>query len=163
MSIRDKLNNSPAAATIGAIVLLVLCLGLVIYMFGGGAATDVERTYYLDTNTGEIFTSEDSQKPTEAPSGPNDEGAPAGYRANIYGCNSCGDLQNKTLEEIQQMDNVRVEYLSWDRDNVQGIHTAEPALQPDWVPPGPSAQKVTQVELQCDSPRDVVPCVPNMN
>ncbi|MEM6332802.1 MAG: hypothetical protein AAF823_05620 [Planctomycetota bacterium] len=99
MSVRSFLNNNPAVMTIGAIVVLLVCLAVIYNNLGGGgarAARDIDF-YYYDEGTGEVFTASGREiPPIDAPSGPR-----AGARAVIYGCGSC-DPSTWTIAYIEK-------------------------------------------------------------
>lgn len=91
MSLRSYMNNNPAIVTVAAIVVLLICLGLIYRsLAGGGGTAQTIDVWYYDLNTGDLFVeSSDSQPPIEAPSGPF-EGHPAGVRAYVFACEESG-------------------------------------------------------------------------
>jgi hypothetical protein len=102
MAIRDTLNNNPAITTVGAVVVLVICLGLVVLQLTGGGSAGGGSDYYYDLNTGKIFVAEAAQAPIKAPSGPTDNGNPAGVRAIIYACGECGSYDGMDQQQIAE-------------------------------------------------------------
>ncbi|NBC11175.1 MAG: hypothetical protein GVY24_05485 [Planctomycetes bacterium] len=103
MSIRETMNNNPAMVTIGAVVVLVLCLGAIMCQVrepSGGQGGAVQL-YFLDEGTGMLFTAESKQQPPiVAPS--DTGGSTSGVRAHVLSCGDCpGNLDGLTREEVQ--------------------------------------------------------------
>jgi hypothetical protein len=77
--------------TIGSIILAIVLIVAAIYIytnFGGqeNRPGDNRLGYYFDTNTKELFVRDGTLRPPiEAPSGPDENGNPAGVRAYVYG------------------------------------------------------------------------------
>jgi len=98
MNIREYMNNNPAVVTIGAVVILVICLGLIIKTLfkGSGGRTGPVDVYYYDLNTGELFTAgSDKFPPIQSPT---DEGDKlSGVRAMVF---SCGDCDKKSTHFV---------------------------------------------------------------
>lgn len=104
MKVRDWMNNNSALVTIAAVVLLVISLGVIIMQTKGPGQIGPVELYFYDLNTGELFVAmSDQNPPITAPSGPygDENGPPAGVRAHVYACGECGDLEGKTVEEIE--------------------------------------------------------------
>ncbi len=102
MSIRSYLNNNPAIVTIAAIVLLLVCLG-VIYrtLSGGGGGPRIVDIYFYDLGSGEVFIGpSDSLPPIDAPSGPYN-GKPAGVRAYVFSCTDCSDENSRFVGYLE--------------------------------------------------------------
>lgn len=102
MNIREMMNNNPAVVTIGAVVVLVLCLGAIMCQLRGPSRPSGPiDLYFFDTNAGTLFTaSSDQYPPIPAPS---DTGTgTSGVRAHVFGCGGCpGDLDGMTPGEVE--------------------------------------------------------------
>ncbi|QQE12287.1 hypothetical protein JD969_02090 [Planctomycetota bacterium] len=89
MSLREKIEQNPTAAAIGAVVVLVIAIAVIALqsgLLGGSRGTGVREAYFLDTGTKQIFRGGISeQAPIKAPSGKE------GVRAFIYTCGECAD------------------------------------------------------------------------
>jgi len=103
MNIRETMNNNPAIVTIGAVVVLVLCLLAITCQLGGpgGGQGGTVDLYFLDENSGVLFSADSNQQPPIA--APSDTGGGAsGVRAHVFGCGDCpGNLSGMTAEEVQ--------------------------------------------------------------
>ncbi len=107
MSVREWLNQNPSVTTIGAIVLLGLCLWFIIHQLSTGPGSELNpRAYYYDLNTGELFVDDSSKfPPIEAPSGPDPDGQPAGVRAIVFSCSSCDDEDSLWVGYLEKFAN----------------------------------------------------------
>src|SRR5688572_11816004 len=106
MKARDWMNNNSALVTIAAVVLLVISLGVIIMQTKPRGSVGPVELYYYDLNTGKLFVAmSDQNPPIDAPSGGfrGPDGPPAGVRAHVFGCGNCGNLEGKTVEEIEAM------------------------------------------------------------
>jgi hypothetical protein len=166
MSIRNWLNQNPAVSTGIAGVVLVLCLGLVYMQLGGGGGRP-DQSYYVDLNTNEIFTGEfqgREPEPIEAPSGPTDDGQPAGVTAYIHACGSCGDYTGKTVEEVNNMEDSEVTYLMRFVASEPGARPQVQMRQPnsdEWLGlAAASAQRLPQPNLECGENKEALNCNP---
>ena len=105
MKARDWINNNSAVVTVGAVVVLVLALGFIIYQNSGSMTPRVVDMYYYDMNTGEIFLGQSDQvPPIDAPSGLAD-GQPAGLRAYVFSCGECpssDQIVGSTASSLEQ-------------------------------------------------------------
>jgi hypothetical protein len=103
MGLRAKLNDNPVVSVVAATALLLVCISVVLLQFGEEGASFKER-YFYDVNTGKIFI-DSGRAPIKAPSGPTDDGEPAGMRATIYACGECrGSYAGMTRQAIEQAD-----------------------------------------------------------
>lgn len=105
MSVREFLNNNSAVATIVAVVLLVLALGIIVWQNKGPTTRDY-RSFYYDLNTKEIFV-DDGTKTTPFDNGNgtfefHDGPQGSAVRAYVF---TCGDPEaineGMTLAEIE--------------------------------------------------------------
>ena len=103
MNVREWMNNNSALVTIIAVVVLVICLGLIFLQMGGPGRARITEQYYYDLNTGKLFAAEaTATPPIDAPSGPFND-APGGVKAYVYACESCpGGLTGMTAEQVRQ-------------------------------------------------------------
>src|SRR5690606_5765079 len=86
MNVREWMNNNSALVTIGAVVLLVIALGIILLQTGDGITSGPIMMYYYDLNEGRLIqVMSDQPAPVETASGPHD-GMPAGVRAHVYTC-----------------------------------------------------------------------------
>lgn len=99
MKIREWMNNNPAIMTIGAVVLLIICLGVIVNQLRGpGTRARTIDVYYYDLNTGELFVTESDQIPPID----TDSGAEAGVLAYVYSCTDCSDESSRKIGFLQK-------------------------------------------------------------
>jgi hypothetical protein len=108
VNIREYLNNNSAVATIVAVVVLVLALGIIVWTSRGPSTGPIE-TYYFDMNTQRLVTATGEPTPFDTGSGDFNypaEGAgmhPAGVNAQIFSCTeSCDNVEaGMTADEVK--------------------------------------------------------------
>lgn len=105
MNVREFLNNNSAVATIVAVVLLVIALGIIVWQNKGPSAGQYESFYY-DLNTQEIFVDDATlSAPFDRGTGTYEyfDGAKgSAVRAIIFTCNDPADIKaGMTLAEIE--------------------------------------------------------------
>ncbi len=113
MNIREFMNNNPAVVTIGAVVILVICLGAILFQLrpNTGARGPVD-VFYFDLNTNQLFSASAASQfpPIQSPT---DTGsALSGVRAMVFSCTDCkkkdthfiGYLERYTLEAKQKLE-----------------------------------------------------------
>jgi hypothetical protein len=175
MGVRDTLNNNPAITTVGAVVIMVICLGLIVWQLTGSEGGGPTAVYWYDMNTGQIFVDEPQQSPIQTASGPTDDGEPAGVRATIFACGSCADYEGMTPDEVQQSGG-KVAYLlrmppqpknqQQDQENpMAGMMGRMPKVslpgKIQWVSQhSQSAQRIFQNMPQCSGDQDPEHCRP---
>ena len=104
MSLRDKLNNNPAAVTTGAVVLLLIAVSILVYVLffkGGGRGTGTEQVIYYDVknNTIKLVDRPGADPYPDSPL----EGSPDVYMATIFACGECGEITDgMTAEQLKQ-------------------------------------------------------------
>jgi len=171
--LRQLIMNNPAAATFASLLVLVGCFALINWQSREGPQPNVEQGYFLDSNTNRLFVGRGTSEAIEAPSGPTDNGEPAGFRAEIYGCGSCGDLEGKSLKQIQQMEGVTLAYLKrWGGGPAGTQPTDVPSTEKQFHFSKPSsiewlgskssnrAPAFMKARPDCGNPRELVPCFP---
>ncbi len=85
MEIREWLNANPSIAGGGAAVVLILgIVWMVSAMQGPGATEESGSAWYVDLQTGELFTAAASREPPIQSPGGN-----KAVRAHLYSCGSC--------------------------------------------------------------------------
>lgn len=116
MSIREYLNNNSAVATIVAVVILVVSLGIIVWSNkgGSGAAVDV---YFYDLNTNQLIVQQAGVvAPVDTGSGTVDYGdgttGPAGVMATVYACDNCDAIQEGMSAEEVAAAGGRIAYFS---------------------------------------------------
>jgi len=168
MNIRNKLNNNPAAATIGAVVLLVICSGVMLYTLSGGGRAGPDSVYFFDAEEGTVFTATPERGPIAAPSQGEDPSDPKGFRARLYACGECGDYDGMTMQEVKDAGGSVV-YITRSRNpdakqQQQGPGGGTLMSEPDpikWVGMmGPAAADISKVELNCSDSDDLTICLP---
>lgn len=99
MKLRDWMNNNSAVVTIGAVVILILSLGYIVFSSRGrSSGPRVIDVYFYDLNAQKLFTAKsDAIPPIETESGPATGGAPAGVRAYVFACNDCGNENDRFI------------------------------------------------------------------
>ncbi len=104
MNIREYLNNNPAVVTIAAVVLLLVCLGLIVNsLMGSSSQRDVDVWYY-DVASGRLMVAKSQLSPIEGEAGP-------AMRAYLF---SCGDCEDK----VDDIDNG----MSYAELKAMGVH-----------------------------------------
>lgn len=104
MSLRETLNNNPAAVTGGAVVVLLLCLFMVYCQLTGGGTSDyTAQLIYYDVANKQIKLVEWKEGPQ--PNSPLD-GSPDVYEATLFSCGECpegpdGITDGMTLEDVK--------------------------------------------------------------
>ena len=85
MGVREWMNENSSMATILAVALLVVAIGIVIFQFsGGGAPSGPGQAYFYDTQTQEYFTADGMQvPPIQSPQGNE------AVKAHFYTCGAC--------------------------------------------------------------------------
>lgn len=99
MQLRDWMNNNSAVVTVGAVVILILSLGYIVWNSKGSSPPRVIDVYYYDLNTNKLFTAQSNQlPPIDTESGPvAGSNAPAGVRAYVFACTDCGDEADRFI------------------------------------------------------------------
>jgi len=101
MNIRDWLNRNSVLVGIVAVIAMIVSI---IFLIRGsiGIKEKIEGVYYYDENTNQLFVGEGGLlAPIDAPSGPNEDGEPAGVLAYVFGCAQCDrDMRGETAEEL---------------------------------------------------------------
>lgn len=140
MSIREWINKNSAVATIVAVVILVISLGILIMNLGGGRRGPVvKELYYYDLNTGKVFTAPvESLPPVKAPSDP-DESKRSGVQAYIMACGECpSNIAGATAEELAQRNVFIVRLEKYDdrtRDQLVKMMEQQQQAGPEGPPP----------------------------
>jgi hypothetical protein len=88
VNIRQWLNNHQAISTTLVLVVLITSLIFLGSFFTADSTPDYS-VYYFDLNKRVVFEGRTGRAPVEAPSGPTDDGEPAGVKAFIYACGQC--------------------------------------------------------------------------
>jgi hypothetical protein len=180
MSIRDRINNNPFVSTVAIVLLLGVSLTLIWSQVGtGGPQQFPDTVYYYDLNTSKLFAGprnpgqqgsiEQATNPNqstgaqqvqnnagknriEAPSGPTDDGKPAGVRAWVFACGTCPSLLGKTYKEALE---TEAEF-AW----VESEHGISEPGKVEWVSKYSSrGTEIMDIELECGD-AGVVPCFP---
>jgi len=98
MSVREYLNNNSAVATIAAVVILVIALGILVWS-NKGPSSGSTQVYFYDLNEQKLLVAPAStQSPFETESGdfaypPGLGPGPAGVMAFVYACESCDGIE----------------------------------------------------------------------
>lgn len=123
MSILQNIQGNPAVKAGIAAVVLVLAAGAFYFNLRTPPET-VDRLWYFDLNTQQLFAAADQVPPIAAPSGPID-GKPAGVRAYVYACGTCDPATNKTgwLETFPPEAGIAGSYASLGYDFPLGAST----------------------------------------
>ncbi len=106
MSLREYLNNNSAVATIVAVVLLIVALGIIYWTTGSRNAGPI-ATYYYDMTTQKLVAAEAQIPPFDTGSSQytysGNETGPAGVQAQVYSCtDSCDDIEpGMTIEQVE--------------------------------------------------------------
>jgi hypothetical protein len=107
MNPREFLNNNPALVTIGAIVLLIICLAIIVIQLSGRGGFEPVDLWYYDEGTGQLFIADTSEPaPIDAPSG-----AGAGVRAVVYACGECPELDEGMNADAVEAAGAFIAYL----------------------------------------------------
>lgn len=148
------------AASTTAIVLFVVCM-----TNGHTPAPLVERVYFYDLGTGQLFAASSSAiAPIEAPSG-----KLAGVRAFVFACESCDDTGDRTVAYLQVYSSAAKRRLESatpvppdDPTVLMGNHVS-PADSPAWVPAASrqGAAIMTPHMLQCPGGKPAKTCFPD--
>lgn len=105
MNIREYLNNNSAVATIVAVVILVVSLGIIVWSNKGGSRAAVD-VYFYDLNTNQLIVQQAGViAPVDTGSGTAEYGdgetGPAGVMATVYACDDCSAIkEGMSVEEI---------------------------------------------------------------
>lgn len=106
MSLRNAINSNSAAATAGAVVLLLVALGVFVWTQSGHGHAPLDAVYYYDLGADELFLGEPGQHPpVDAPSGQ------PGVRAHVFACGPCpsrDELLGKSWEEVEASSNAYI-------------------------------------------------------
>jgi len=159
MGLRNTLNRNPTLTTIGALVLVGLCLFASSWLTFTGGITPPESHYFYDLNTGEIFVDKLQRGPITTSSGQTDEGGAAGVKAFIFTCGSCGaSYAGMTADEVSAT-GATFAYLQRPEGRTTEFHGKEPievsyvVTAPDninWVSAGSRAgRKIKNRGLDC--------------
>jgi len=105
MGLRETINQNSAVVTVGAVVLLIIALGVTVCSISGGGTSatgpGVGQQWFLDEGTNKLFAAEaDAVPPIQAPSGKD------GVRAYVFTCDkNCGghNLDGKGLDELEEL------------------------------------------------------------
>lgn len=177
MKLREFMNNNPAIVTVGAVVVLVVALGILFSsMGGGGSGQTIRELYFYDLNTNELFVGDAQQyPPIEAPSGPMDGGHNAGVRAVVFGCGDCSEsnryiawLETYTMDVKQKLETPRQPGENYDpameADMMMMMEDGHLVRSPDggdWYPyNSPEAQQIfvaAQEKCQDGRPKQCLP------
>ncbi len=92
MGLRESMDKHSVVVAVLALAILIACVMFIGRgMWGGGRTAGPGDSYYYDLNTETVFVDKSSAwSPIEAPSGPDAKGNPAGVKAVILACGSCG-------------------------------------------------------------------------
>lgn len=140
MKLRDWMNNNSAIVTVGAVALLCVAVGLLIYESRGPSYYIPSKAYFYDLNTGKLFAASAKDiPPIAAPSGPYHGDKAGGVKAYIYACGSCpDDLSGQTAEQLESK-KIYVAYLEMytaeakqaQEKAMQNPNTMDPAIYED--------------------------------
>jgi hypothetical protein len=165
MGLRESMNNSPAATTIGAVVVLLIALGIVFYTTGvfGGAeqGTGTGHFYFYDVEANTLFSAETSQiPPIKAPSGGE------GVLAQVYCCGDCSDHFITRLEKYTPAGKRGMENNGPVSPGDKLVRSPEPGSE--WVPANSSQGErvieaaVDMVRARCKGQMEnAKPCYPS--
>ena len=119
MSLREALNNNGIYATVGAIVLLCLALGVVVWRQASQGRPAFDAVYYYDLGSDELFLDEPGRfPPIDAPSGQ------PGVRAHVFACGPCpprDELLGKSWQQIEASTNAHVGYFERYTDEAREV------------------------------------------
>ncbi|MEX2671637.1 MAG: hypothetical protein WD294_05950 [Phycisphaeraceae bacterium] len=129
MNVREWLNNNSAVVTIVAVLVLCFALAFIIWNNSPASYGPID-IYYVDLNTGELFTAKNTDyPPIAAPS--DNEGEQNGVRIHMYACGDCpSGLTGRSLDTLES-DGVHVAYLE------RYTPEAQQALQRDMTESSP--------------------------
>ena len=93
MSLRDWMHNHPAVQTTATVVVLLACLGALLFQFrSDSSSARTDQHYYLDTVSGDLFAAPVSSiPPIKAPSDDPDNNEYSGIRARVFSCSDPKD------------------------------------------------------------------------
>lgn len=142
MAVSAWINRNPSLASVMAVGLLVLALGLIVWQVLGEDADTTVEAYYLDLEAGELFLSSANElPPIETPTG-----GGRGVRAHVYACGECpAGLEGATAEEIE----ARGAFVAWlERYTDEAKQTIERLGGRDSESPLPPEQEQQLYEAQ---------------
>lgn len=165
MSIREYLNNRAGLATGGAIVILLVTLGVIALQMRGPSTpgTDV---YFWDVEENEAFAATNQPSPMTAPSGNE------GVRAYLYTCGECtadewfGYLRKRTEEYYEFRENVPMGYGGMSPDEQDAFEFRTDVVRPldgdYWVPyDSRRGEQIRENVLErCGPDTEPVECLP---
>lgn len=99
MSLRNFLNNNSSLATILAVVLLLISLGVIILQTRNANSHEAVGVYFYDMSSGQLFAAgSDQVPPISTPSG-----ADSGVRAHVFSCGDCpNNLVGMNAEQVKE-------------------------------------------------------------
>jgi hypothetical protein len=164
MSLRQTINENPAATTVGAVLLVAMaCVVLLWSLVFNAAANGAQAAYWYNQDTGQVFV-----EPANDASEDGRYSKDKKIKAMIYACGQCDDsYAGMTAVEIEKA-GARLVYLlrsvTSERRGGQTI-TRELVGQPgrdQWVPAGqPKSYPMMKYPGDCDGGRQVRQCRPD--
>jgi hypothetical protein len=137
-SLREIINQNSAAATLAAVVVLVLALGAIVMQLVGGPQIPRFDAYYYDLESDELFIAESGlYPPIEGPSGDL-----RGVKAYVLTCGDCpSNLAGMSVEEIERTDAFIGWFEIYESEVKQALEAEEPDpdLDPEIFDRGPLA------------------------
>ncbi len=87
---REWLNQNPRAG-LGIVFGAVAIAAIALYFHLAGTDRGVDRVFYYDTHTGELFIAPNEGSPIRGPSDPADGEQRSAYIAHAMGCGTCDE------------------------------------------------------------------------
>ena len=131
MSVREYLNNNPAVATVGVVVLLVVALGALVMQFIGGPGNTVPilDVPYFDLGTGKVILAPaNNMPPFDTGSGKQSDGSYNGVLMSIWTCDTCIPLKSMagmTPQEIEAVEGKSMFIAYLEKYNKKSLDIAE--------------------------------------
>lgn len=127
--VRDWLNQNSAVTTIGAVVIIIICLVILLWNAGVVGGPSYHRTaYYYDIQTHKLFVSKIGQMaPIKSPSGANN-----GVLAHVFSCTDCSDQSSRFIGWLER-------YTPKAKKRAQMAKKIEKKRQ-DWIKAHPDAK-----------------------
>ena len=135
MKMREWINKNSPLVTIGAVLVLIVCLFVLLRQINPPVPPPITKAWFFDLETNKLFIGPNAAlPPIPTPSGKKDaNGSDQGVRAIIFSCGQCSDESKRYIGYLETLTPEA-------KEQIQAMMDAASKVTPDGPPPPPPTQ-----------------------